>query len=108
MVLGLTWMRATFLASSLVFATCCVAQTIHEPTSKQTESLKTFLQKYLGEPYPPFERERASRYSSVFVDLTDDGTREVIVYVSGRSWCGTGGLSHADLGFRRRIVQSRE
>jgi hypothetical protein len=91
MVLGLTWTWATFLASGLVFATCCIAQTIHEPTSKQAESLKTFLQKNLGESYPPFEREGPTRYSSAFVDLKDDGTKDVIVYVSGRGWCGTGG-----------------
>ena len=59
--------------------------------SKQAESLKSFLQSYLGKPYPPFERDGPTRYSSAFVDLKDDGTKEVIVYVSGRAWCGSGG-----------------
>jgi hypothetical protein len=58
---------------------------------KQDESLKSFLQTYLGKPYAPFEQEGATRYSSVFVDLRGDGTKEVIVYVSGRAWCGSGG-----------------
>jgi len=66
-------------------------QTVRKPTSKQAESLRTFLQKYVGEPYPPFEREAPTRYSSALVDLNDDGTKEVIVYLSGRGWCGTGG-----------------
>jgi hypothetical protein len=64
---------------------------MREPVPKQTESLKSFLQSCLGKPYTPFEREGATRYSSVFVDLKGDGTTEVIVYVSGRAWCGSGG-----------------
>lgn len=82
---------AIALASGLTLATIGGAQEISKPTPQQAESLRIFVQKHLGEPYPPFERDGASRYSSIFVDLKDDGAREVIVYVSGRSWCGTGG-----------------
>ena len=86
------WAALAVLAGGLTFiATNCVAQTAPDPTVKQVESLRTFLQKYLGEPYPPFEREGPTRYSSVFVDLSDNGVADVIVYVSGRAWCGTGG-----------------
>src|ERR1019366_6602930 len=38
-------------------------------------------------------QQGATRYSSAFVDLKDDGTKEVIVYLSGRGWCGIGGCS---------------
>lgn len=77
--------------AALALPTRCVTQTTREPMSKQAGSLKGFLQSYLGKPYTPFEREGATRYSSVFVDLKGDGTKEVIVYVSGRGWCGSGG-----------------
>jgi hypothetical protein len=79
------------LASGLILANGCVAQAVREPIPKQAESLKGFLRSYLGEPYAPFEREGATRYSSAFVDLKGDGTKEVIVYLSGRAWCGSGG-----------------
>jgi hypothetical protein len=76
-----------------MLTTSCVAQTIREPLSKQAESLKNFLQSYLGKPYQPFELEGATRYSFALVDLKGDGTKEVIVYVSGRAWCGSGGCT---------------
>jgi len=85
------WIRATALASGLILTTNCVAQEVSKPTSKQATSLRTFLQNHLGEPHPFLEREGVSRYSYVFVDLKDDGTKEVIVYITGRAWCGTGG-----------------
>ena len=81
------------LLGSLTLATTCAARTVHQPTARQMESLRTFLRKYLGEPYPPFERDGPTQYSSAVVDLRDDGTHEVIVYVSGRGWCGSGGCN---------------
>jgi hypothetical protein len=81
------------LLSGLMLISVCVAQTMREPNPKRAESLKSFLQSYLGKPYPTFEQEKATRYSSAFVDLKDDGTEEVIVYVSGRTWCGSGGCT---------------
>jgi hypothetical protein len=79
------------VASGLILTTLCIAQSKSQSISKQAESLKRFLQSYLGEPYLPFEREGATRYSYVFVDLKGDGAKEAIVYVSGRAWCGSGG-----------------
>jgi hypothetical protein len=32
-----------------------------------------------------------TRYVAAFVDLRDDGTQEVVVYITGREWCGSGG-----------------
>ena len=81
----------TALTSGLMLMSVCVAQTMREPIPKQGESLKSFLQSYLGKPYAPFELEGATRYSSAFVDLKGDGTKEVVIYVSGRAWCGSGG-----------------
>jgi hypothetical protein len=78
-------------ACSTLLAPACFAQPQHQTSSAHDDALKRFLQQYLGEPYPPFEKEGATRYSAAFADLKDDGTKEVIVYVSGRGWCGTGG-----------------
>jgi hypothetical protein len=75
---------AVALLSVLCAISCATAQS-------QPNRLTEFIQKYLGEPYPPFEQQRATRYSSAFVDLRDDGTKEVIVYLTGREWCGSGG-----------------
>lgn len=32
-----------------------------------------------------------TRYASSFVDLNGDGLKEIVVYLTGRYWCGTGG-----------------
>lgn len=68
-------------------ASFCFAQT--QTNLKQDESLRRFLQDYLAESHSD-DRE-PTRYSFAFVDLRDDGTKEVIVHVTGSSWCGTGG-----------------
>jgi hypothetical protein len=78
------------LAAVLLFVLC--ATSIATAQSKP-DHLAEFLQDYLGKPYPLFEQEWATRYSSALVDLKDDGTKEVIVYVTGRAWCGTGGCT---------------
>jgi hypothetical protein len=67
------------------------AQKVYQPSSKQQASLKRFLGDYLGKPYKPFEQEEPTRYSSAWVHLTDDEVPDVIVYLTGRGWCGTGG-----------------
>jgi hypothetical protein len=59
------------------------------PSATQAESLKKFLQNYLRDPRGG--DDKTTRFSSYDSDLKDDGTQEVIVYVSGQSWCGSGG-----------------
>ena len=34
-----------------------------------------------------------SQYMSAFVDLRDDGVEEVVVYLTGTKWCGSGGCT---------------
>jgi hypothetical protein len=36
---------------------------------------------------PPGE----TRYADAFIDLNGDGVEEVVIYLDGRYWCGTGG-----------------
>ncbi|HET7259786.1 MAG TPA: hypothetical protein VFI75_08690 [Candidatus Acidoferrum sp.] len=74
-----------------IFAYCCTAQSKHEAGAKQPEPLKIFLRNYFGEPDALSEHDRPTRYSSVIVELKDDGTKQAIVYITGRAWCGSGG-----------------
>jgi hypothetical protein len=54
----------------------------------QDGSLRRFLQNYAGGSDPGI---KATRYFAAFVHLRDDSTQQVIVYLIGRAWCGTGG-----------------
>jgi ketosteroid isomerase-like protein len=54
-------------------------------------SLRKFLENYLTAPVLRATEDR--RYSSAFVDLRDDGDLEAIVYLTDRSWCGSGGCT---------------
>jgi hypothetical protein len=54
-------------------------------------TLKAFLQSYLGKPES--KEDEDDEYLVAWVDLNDDGKQEAIVYVYGRSWCGSGGCS---------------
>jgi hypothetical protein len=85
---GLVVVLASVAHSALLVAT----QAQQQPTalvSTSEDSLKRFLQNYLRKPVSG--DDETARYSPAFVDLNGDGTQEVIVYVSGRRWCGTGG-----------------
>jgi hypothetical protein len=82
-------MVAVVGAGFMLLAALCFARPQHQPNSKQEDSLKLFLQDYLADSRSD-ERE-STRYFPAFVDLKDGGTQEVIVYVTGRSWCGSGG-----------------
>jgi hypothetical protein len=55
----------------------------------QEDSLKRFLQDYVGSS----ANDKTTQYFSAFVDLKGDGTHEVIVYLSGDGWCGSGGCT---------------
>jgi hypothetical protein len=58
-VLSVHWITVVALGGVLAFAPSVVAQTLKEPLP-QAESLKVFLQKYMGEPNPNFEKEAAT------------------------------------------------
>lgn len=51
--------------------------------------LKEVLKQYLKEQ--DAENDGSTRYIASFVDLNDDGKKEVVVYVIAQSLCGTGG-----------------
>jgi len=78
-------------AVAFALASSLTGQSSKIPASDREQTLKKFLQTYLGDPNPDSEREWPTRYSSAFVDLDNDGVKEVIIYLSGRDWCGSGG-----------------
>jgi len=73
------------------------------PSLRSGAPLKQFLQKYLKAPL--LHPDKSTRYIDVLVDLNGDGVPEVIVYLTGQSWCGSGGcvllvLSGRDADYR--------
>ena len=78
-------LAAVFLAAN------CLAQTERRTNIAQEESLKRFLQKYLRDSVA--SDDKTVQYFPAFVDLKDDGTKEVIVYLTNGGWCGSGGCT---------------
>ncbi len=84
--------QAAILIFVLMLASTATLARAQQPSNSTPDnSLREFIRHYLGGPDAPSEKEGPTHYSEAFVDLNDDGKTEVIVYVSGRLWCGTGG-----------------
>ena len=81
------------LVSVIFLCTSGFPQRTYQPTSDQDRSVREFLQKCLRDPHASLEDEKTTRYSAAFVDLNDDGKPEVIAYITGRDWCGSGGCT---------------
>ena len=75
----------------MLLAASCLAQPQHQPSSSQNDSLRKFLQEYAGSHGS--SADKTMFYFPAFVDLADDGTQEVVVYVTGNIWCGSGGCT---------------
>lgn len=61
-----------------------------EPAPAPThEALVSYLRKYLTDPI--LGEEKSTRFTAARRDLNGDGRFEVIVFVSGEGWCGSGG-----------------
>jgi hypothetical protein len=76
------------------FAFCvvgCVGQPQGPATSPLEDSVKRFLQDYLRTA--GFGDDHTTRYYASFVSLSDRGKQDVVVYLTGRSWCGSGGCT---------------
>lgn len=103
-------MVATAMAGIIFLAAYCLAQPQAQPGSKQEDSVKKFLQAYVGTTAD----DKKTFYFSTFVDLKDDGNREVIVCLTNDGWCGSGGcttliLAPADSSYRvvKKITVTR-
>lgn len=55
------------------------------------DNLRKFLQEYLKTP--GLAAEKTTRYYPAFVGLSGGPPKEVVVYVTGQSWCGSGGCT---------------
>jgi hypothetical protein len=65
------------------------AEGIAQQEKPATEtSVRMFLQDYLG---AAGSQDKSTRYVAAFAALSDSSKQNVIVYVTGASWCGSGG-----------------
>jgi hypothetical protein len=67
-----------------------IAQVPAASRPAREDQVRAFLTSYVES-----EGMRASetRYADAFIDLNGDGVEEVIVYLAGQDWCGTGGCT---------------
>jgi hypothetical protein len=88
---GLTGMLImSALCGTLMSATSLSQDRVSRGAAADGE-LKAFLQDYLKSVSGEFDK--TTRYSAVFAKLSGAKMPEVVVYVSGRAWCGSGGCS---------------
>src|SRR6476660_3332422 len=63
------------------------------PLPAAENSLKQFLRDYVRQRDRKSFDDKTIRYFHSFIDLNGDGTKEAIVYIVGRAWCGSGGCN---------------
>lgn len=91
------YLAVAAICVACMLVTTCFARGAFQQASKQDESLKCFLRAYLGPPDSRLEKTDPARYSSATVDLTvdlkDGSGQQLIVYIAGPDWCGSGGCT---------------
>lgn len=60
-------------------------------TTTQVDPLRRFLSVYLANPN--LGVDETTRYLPISVKLSDRGSEQILAYVTGRSWCGSGGCT---------------
>lgn len=83
--------KSRLIVALFVLAGCCAW--LHgqdqSNTAKDAIKVRQFLQQYLGaDSYPSWSKP--TRYFARFVDLNGTESKEVIVYLMGGGWCGSG------------------
>ena len=78
------------LCGTLMTATCFGQDRVSQDASADGV-LKAFLQNYLKSGSSEFDK--TTRYSAALSNLSGAKVREVVVYVSGRAWCRSGGCT---------------
>lgn len=86
-------LSAQFFRRRLVLAAFFLACGLSDCYAQATnaDSLRSFLQERLKGPSG--EADQTTRYQYAFVDLDGKGKREVVVFVTGNGWCGSGGCT---------------
>ena len=79
------------LLAGLLAIVTCLAQSAAPASSNREASLKKILQDYVTVKH--FDDDKTAQYAHAFVDLNGDGKDEAIVYMTGQTWCGSGGCS---------------
>lgn len=75
----------------LILALLVLQLAVCPGTTAQERSLRKFLQKYAADL--DFPGVKDTTYIAAFVHLRDNTSQQVIVYLMGQGWCGTGGCS---------------
>ena len=78
------------LCGTLMTATCLGQDRVSQDAAAD-RVLKAFLQNYLKSGSSEFDK--TTRYSAARANLSGAKVPEVVVYVSGRAWCGSGGCT---------------
>lgn len=78
------------LCGALMTATCLGQDHVSQDAAADGV-LKAFLQNYLKSGSSEFDK--TTRYSAAPANLSGAKVPEVVVYVSGRAWCGSGGCT---------------
>jgi hypothetical protein len=77
---------AALLGSVLAVSLCSAqAKQNAQALSRDEESIRKLLQSR--------DDDKTTQYVAAFHDLNGDGTPEAIVYLIGKSWCGSGGCN---------------
>lgn len=82
---------AIFVATVGCLTAICLAQGRAEVHSVASNRLREFLRKYVDKTAQ--NAAVGTYYTSADVDLNGDGKNEVIVYLTGNAWCGSGGCT---------------
>jgi hypothetical protein len=78
--------------SNVVTSTQSIPSLPNTCRSRVAEDLHSGLSTFADLRLPSFtELDETARYFDAWVDLNGDGNPEVVVFVSGRGWCGSGG-----------------
>lgn len=98
-------LRGLCLMIALVVACCTGSIAVdgqpkngHDLETTKADSVRRVLQDYLINSRTGIDK--SAQYFSVFVDLNDDNKPEVIAFITGKSFCGSGGC--------RTIILTRE
>jgi hypothetical protein len=88
---GFTGHLIIFALCGTLMAATCLGQDRAPQDAAAGGVLKAFLQNYPKSGSSEFDK--TTRYSAAFADLSGAKVPEVVVYVSGRAWCGSGSCS---------------
>lgn len=81
---------AAWIASAMIAVGLWSCANANNSSASSVATLRSFLQKKVG--WGPVS-DKAMRYSFSRVSLDGNGSKQILVYVSGPGWCGSGGCT---------------